>query len=54
MVRDGFAWWYRSYAPKSRALEEGEAEAQKERRGLWHDKNPEPPWEFRKKERERK
>jgi endonuclease YncB( thermonuclease family) len=53
MVRAGWAWWYRSYAPKSRILEESEAAAKEERRGLWQDKNPEPPWEFRKKERER-
>jgi endonuclease YncB( thermonuclease family) len=54
MVREGFAWWYRSYAPKSQVLEEAEAAAKQERRGLWHDRTPEPPWEFRKKERERK
>jgi endonuclease YncB( thermonuclease family) len=53
MVQDGFAWWYRAYAPKSKTLEAAEAEAQKEKRGLWHDKNPEPPWEFRKHEREK-
>src|SRR6266446_10464116 len=50
MVHDGFAWWYRTYAPKSKLLEQAEAEARQERRGLWQDKNPEPPWEFRKKE----
>jgi endonuclease YncB( thermonuclease family) len=54
MVRDGYAWWYRSYAPKSKWLEEAETEARNERRGLWRDKNPEPPWEFRKKKRESK
>jgi len=54
MVHDGFAWWYRTYAPKSKLLEAAEAEAKTEKRGLWHDKNPEPPWEFRKIERERK
>jgi endonuclease YncB( thermonuclease family) len=53
MVRDGFAWWYRTYAPKSKTLEEAETDARKAQRGLWHDKNPEPPWEFRKRERER-
>src|SRR4029077_10715052 len=52
MVHDGWAWWYRAYAPKSKALEEAEAEARTEKRGLWRDKNPEPPWEYRKKERE--
>jgi endonuclease YncB( thermonuclease family) len=54
MVRDGWAWWYRHYAPKSKALEQAEADARKEQRGLWHDKRPEPPWEYRKKEREAK
>jgi endonuclease YncB( thermonuclease family) len=54
MVHDGFAWWYRQYAPKSKALEQAEAEAKKEKRGLWHDKDPEPPWEFRKQERDRR
>ena len=53
MVHDGFAWWYKTYAPKSKPLEQAEAEARKEKRGLWHDKNPEPPWDFRKKEREK-
>jgi endonuclease YncB( thermonuclease family) len=52
MVRDGWAWWYRTYAPRSRALEAGESEARKERRGLWRDASPEPPWEFRRKERD--
>jgi endonuclease YncB( thermonuclease family) len=54
MVRDGWAWWYRQYAPKSRALEAAEAEARKEKRGLWRDREPEPPWDFRRKERDRK
>lgn len=54
MVHDGFAWWYRQYAPKDKALERAEDEARKEKRGLWHDKNPEPPWEYRKQERERR
>ena len=53
-VRNGYAWWYRTYAPKSKILEAAEADARKEGLGLWHDKNPEPPWEYRKKERERK
>lgn len=52
MVQDGYAWWYRQYAPKDKALEHAEEEARKERRGLWRDKKPEPPWEFRQKERE--
>lgn len=54
MVSDGWAWWYRNYAPKSKALEVAEADARKEKRGLWHDKEQEPPWEYRKREREAK
>jgi micrococcal nuclease len=52
MVHDGFARWYRTYALKSKTLEQTEAEARKEKRGLWRDKNAERPREFRKKERE--
>jgi endonuclease YncB( thermonuclease family) len=54
MVRDGFAWWYRRYAPKSKELERAEEEAREEPRGLWHDKQPEPPWEYRKRDREQR
>ena len=54
MVREGWAWWYRTYAPKSKTLEQAEADAKREKRGLWRDKDPEPPWEYRKKERETK
>ncbi|MSR59343.1 MAG: thermonuclease family protein [Planctomycetaceae bacterium] len=48
MVADGHAWWYKRYVPKAKDLEDAEAEARKERRGLWGDKSPVPPWEWRK------
>lgn len=48
VVRAGFAWWFRRYAPKDKKLEKLEAEAREARRGLWVDPNPIPPWEFRK------
>lgn len=47
-VRTGMAWWYRQYAKDDTTLEALEAEARKERRGLWQDKEPVPPWEFRR------
>ena len=52
LVRNGYAWWYRRYSddPVLRRLEE---EARRERRGLWRDKNPIPPWEFRRERRQR-
>lgn len=52
MVADGFAWWYRKYAPKDLALENAESEVRKERRGLWRDREPVPPWEWRKSKRQ--
>jgi endonuclease YncB( thermonuclease family) len=48
MVRRGFAWWYRSYAKKAVELASAEAESKNAGRGLWADKTPTPPWEFRK------
>ena len=47
LVREGFCWWYRKYAPGDTALEQLENEAREARRGLWADTNPMPPWEWR-------
>jgi endonuclease YncB( thermonuclease family) len=48
MVRAGFAWHYRKYAPKETELAQLEADARNNRRGLWIDPAPVAPWEFRK------
>jgi micrococcal nuclease len=48
LVRDGWAWWYRQYAPKDRELERLESEARTAKRGLWSQPNPVAPWEWRK------
>jgi micrococcal nuclease len=48
MVRIGMAWVYRKYAPKNSPLYEIEEGARKERRGLWADNEPLPPWEWRR------
>jgi endonuclease YncB( thermonuclease family) len=53
MVQDGMAWHYKQYS-KSKELAEAEEEARKAKKGIWGDKSPEPPWEFRKRGRERK
>ena len=51
-VKAGMAWWYRDYA-KEQSLddrtkyEQAELLAKLHRLGLWNDKNPMPPWEFR-------
>lgn len=51
LVEAGLAWWYRHYAPDDRRLEALETEARKARRGLWRDRRPIPPWEFRRMRR---
>jgi len=53
LVHAGFAWWYRKYAPNDRTLKALEAGARAKKGGLWADKNPIPPWEWRRGERGR-
>lgn len=53
----GLAWWYRQYAkdqtPDHRGrYESAEKEAQARKLGLWRDKSPTPPWEWRKTPKE--
>lgn len=50
MVKAGMAWHYKAYS-KSHDLEEAQEHAQDKKLGLWKDKNPIPPWEFRKEEK---
>jgi endonuclease YncB( thermonuclease family) len=47
MVREGFAWRYPQW-DKAGEFATAEADARRHRRGLWADRNPVPPWEFRK------
>jgi micrococcal nuclease len=51
LVRAGLAWWYQRYAKTDRKLERLEQIARKNKRGLWADPDPLPPWDFRKKRR---
>lgn len=51
LVATGYAWWYQKYAPRDAELAALEAEARRQRRGLWSDSNPIPPWEWRKLQR---
>ena len=50
MIRDGMAWHYRQYS-KSVELQREEDAAREAKRGLWADKSPVPPWEFRHPEK---
>ena len=49
LVKDGWCWWYRKYAPDDSVLEAVETEAREANRGLWIDPRPIPPWEWRKR-----
>lgn len=48
IVRAGFAWHYRQYAGDDSDLAQAEAEARGDRRGLWADERPLPPWVWRR------
>jgi len=47
LVKDGWCWWYRKYAPGDTVLEGLEKEAREAKKGLWIDPEPIPPWIFR-------
>ena len=49
LVREGACWWYQKYAPGDTVLEGLEKYAREERKGLWADPQPVPPWEWRKR-----
>ena len=51
LVKAGKCWWYRKYAPDDQYLKELEKEAKADKRGIWADPNPIPPWKWRKKRR---
>jgi endonuclease YncB( thermonuclease family) len=53
MVRSGYAWAYRRYlsAPYASRYLDAEREARGKRLGLWKEANPDPPWEFKRRNR---
>lgn len=53
VVKAGYAWWYWKYS-SDESLGELEKEARKAHRGLWQDKDPVPPWEWRKQKKSNK
>lgn len=48
LVKEGWCWWYRKYAPGNTVLEGLEKEAREAKKGLWADPAHVPPWEWRK------
>ena len=56
-VREGSAWVYTQYLRElplddQRVYLDAERQARAEHRGLWHDAQPEPPWQWRRELRE--
>lgn len=50
IVKAGYGWWYRKYSSNV-SLGQLEEDARKANRGLWQDKDPVPPWEWRRGKR---
>ena len=53
MINAGYAWQYREYN-KEKSYEDAEILARRNRNGLWLDKNPIKPQDFRKVRKNRK
>lgn len=47
LVKNGFAWHYKKYS-KDNSYDDLEKQARKQKLGLWNDKIPTAPWEWRK------
>lgn len=47
LVKEELAWWYWEHS-QDKSLKNLEDDAQDEKRGLWRDRHPIPPWVFRK------
>lgn len=55
-IRRGMAWFYRHYEKEltdsdRQSYDRAEVEAKDYQRGLWADRSPTPPWEFRQTKR---
>jgi endonuclease YncB( thermonuclease family) len=48
LVKHGWCWWYRKYAPENRELERLEKTAREKQKGLWVDHHPVPAWVLQK------
>ena len=58
MLKAGLAWHFKQYqmeqSQRDRVLyDSAEKEARQQRKGLWAEDHPTPPWDYRRQERER-
>lgn len=49
LIRQGLAWWYERHARNRTDYRDAQSEARREKRGIWSDPEPTPPWQFRSK-----
>ena len=47
LLANGFAWWYQRYSHDEQR-HELEDNARRHKLGLWHDAQPDAPWDYRK------
>lgn len=47
MIKAGWAWHYKHYY-KSKKYADAEKNARNQKKGLWKDKKPQAPWDFRR------
>lgn len=51
MLETGSAWWYKQYSKHNIEFKIAEEKAKSEKIGLWKEKNPTPPWIYRKEKK---
>ena len=51
LVKNGWCWWYRKFAPRNIELTRLEQQARETKKGLWEGQTPIPPWQWRKRTR---
>jgi endonuclease YncB( thermonuclease family) len=51
LVKNGWCWWYRKYAPRNTELARLEQTARETKQGLWVSPTHIPPWQWRKRTR---
>ncbi len=53
LISDGLAWWYKKFAPNEFGYAFDEMLARLKGKGLWVERDPVPPWQFRRTEASR-